>query len=383
MATTTIHSGASTSGSTTGARDPTCCSSPGSGIPRGLGGAARRAVRPYHRRLRQPRRRPHSAVRRDVHRGRFGRCRRRRAARPWNRRGPCGGLLRRRCYRPGTHPPHPDLVRSLVLVGTFARSMPSSHGGHGFRWRPRRRRASALPESFYPWIYTPGARGRHGRQSSTRRWRSRFSRRRGDPGAPRCVLAYEASRLGRRSRFPRSCSAAAGHHRPAAARPGDRRGIPGAVFEVWAEEAHQPFQEVPSVQRRVARSGVGRSAYPPAGPGLCRLTINESERGGHAMMIDILAWMGALISCVSAFPAGPGAAQRSAGRGVLHHVLAGARQRHHLGRLGDARRAVRGRHSLPGQRSGRGADDRPVAWARRPAATAPSRTQSPIIPCDA
>jgi pimeloyl-ACP methyl ester carboxylesterase len=145
---------------------------------------------------------------------------------------------------------HPEFVRSLVLVSTWAR-MDSYFRAvlEMFRWlfdaAPSER---AALEAFFLWIYTPRAH---------------------DDGTVAAIIEETLATPSTQppEAFHRQLDAFTSHflveelHRIAvptlvlaggldiAAPP--RYGeavadaIPGATFEVWAEEAHQPFQEVP------------------------------------------------------------------------------------------------------------------------------------------
>ena len=144
---------------------------------------------------------------------------------------------------------HPELVRSLVLISTWARIDPYLAAVFdAFRWladgAPTER---ALLEAFFLWVYTPRAH------------------------TDGTVAAFIEEALATPSMQPpdamrRQLDAFTSHdtweHLPTIAVPtlviaggrdimarqlgrdvADR--IPGAVFELWEEEAHQPFQEVP------------------------------------------------------------------------------------------------------------------------------------------
>jgi pimeloyl-ACP methyl ester carboxylesterase len=144
---------------------------------------------------------------------------------------------------------HPELVRSLVLVSTYALPDALWRSQLNFwRWlvevAPSER---AFFEAFFTWVYTPRPRGRHG--GSTRRGGAYLPHKQSveafqaqvdvclaidtvdrlpEIAAPTLVLSGELDiilppRIGR----------------PVAAE------ITNARFEVMPGEAHQPFQEVP------------------------------------------------------------------------------------------------------------------------------------------
>lgn len=146
---------------------------------------------------------------------------------------------------------HPDLVRSLVLQSTWTSPDPYLRTwGRFVRWL-----AEASPdertflEAFFLWIYTPRAHNDGTvaqfidevlafpyKQSTEdlHRFLDAFFQHPGTADrlpqvtAPTLVLAGGRDMTMR----PEVCRAVAD-------------GIPGAVFEVMEEEAHQPFQEVP------------------------------------------------------------------------------------------------------------------------------------------
>jgi len=150
---------------------------------------------------------------------------------------------------------HPELVKSLVLVGTFAYWDTFGRTAvNGFRWQaevaPSER---AFLEAFYTWIYTPRAH-----QDGTVRQlidealdfpyptsMETMQRtidtylahedvdRLAEIGVPTLVLTGELDLI---------CPPR--HGRVVA------DGIPGARFEVLAGEAHQPFQESPEAFNR-------------------------------------------------------------------------------------------------------------------------------------
>ena len=145
---------------------------------------------------------------------------------------------------------HPAAVRSLVLVGTYARPDALWRAQLDFwRWlaevAPSER---AFLEAFFTWVYTPRAHADGSvdqiieetmafpHQSSLEAFQAQVdvcrthdaADRLSQIGAPTLVLAGELDTI-LPPRFGRAVAAA----------------IPDARFEVMPGEAHQPFQEVP------------------------------------------------------------------------------------------------------------------------------------------
>jgi pimeloyl-ACP methyl ester carboxylesterase len=145
---------------------------------------------------------------------------------------------------------HPELVRSLVLVSTYARPDALLRSQFAFwRWL-----AEAAPseraffEAFFTWVYTPRAHAdgtvhqivgealTYPHQQSVEAFEAQVDAclahdaadRLSRIAAPTLVLAGELD-IVVPPRFSRSVAAA----------------IPNARFEVMPGEAHQPFQEVP------------------------------------------------------------------------------------------------------------------------------------------
>jgi pimeloyl-ACP methyl ester carboxylesterase len=145
---------------------------------------------------------------------------------------------------------HPELVRSLVLMSTFAR--PDAYlrsAGAFFHWladvAPSER---AMMEAFFLWVYTPRAHADgmveqiieealvYPHPQPPEAFKAQLEGfmthdaldRLGEIAVPTLVLAGEIDIL-TPPRFGRATSEA----------------IPGARFEVMPGEAHQPFQEVP------------------------------------------------------------------------------------------------------------------------------------------
>jgi pimeloyl-ACP methyl ester carboxylesterase len=145
---------------------------------------------------------------------------------------------------------HPELVRSLVLVSTYARPDALFHAQLEFwRWlaeaAPSER---AFYEAFYTWVYTPRAHAdgtvdqiveealAFPHQQTVEAFQAQVdaclahdtAERLGQIAAPTLVVAGELDTI-LPPRFGRSVAAE----------------IPNARFELMRGEAHQPFQEVP------------------------------------------------------------------------------------------------------------------------------------------
>jgi pimeloyl-ACP methyl ester carboxylesterase len=145
---------------------------------------------------------------------------------------------------------HPELVRSLVLMSTYARPDALFRSQLNFwRWLPEVAPSErAFFEGFFTWVYTPRAHadGTVGQiveealafphQQSVEAFQAQVdvclthdtSDRLPEIAAPTLVLSGEFDII-LPPRFGRSVAAA----------------IPNARFEVMPGEAHQPFQEVP------------------------------------------------------------------------------------------------------------------------------------------
>jgi len=145
---------------------------------------------------------------------------------------------------------HPELVRSLVLVSTYARPDALWRSQLDFwRWlvevAPSER---AFLEGFFTWVYTPRAHAdgtvaqlveealAFPHKQSVEAFQAQVDvclwhdtqDRLAEIGAPTLVLSGELDLI-MPPRVSRSVAA----------------GIPNAYFDVMPEEAHQPFQEVP------------------------------------------------------------------------------------------------------------------------------------------
>jgi pimeloyl-ACP methyl ester carboxylesterase len=145
---------------------------------------------------------------------------------------------------------HPELVRSLVLVSTYARPDALFRSQLNFwRWLAEvAPRAHAVFEAFFTWVYTPRAHAdgtvdqiveealAFPHQQPVEAFQAQVdvclahdtSGRLVEIAAPTLVLSGELDLI-LPPRFGRSVAAR----------------IPNAHFDVMAGEAHQPFQEVP------------------------------------------------------------------------------------------------------------------------------------------
>ena len=145
---------------------------------------------------------------------------------------------------------HPEVVRSLVLVSTYARVDALWRSQLNFwRWLPEVAPSErAFYEGFFTWVYTPRAHADGSvsqiveeamafpHQQSVEAFQAQVdvclthdtADRLSEIGAPTLVLAGEFDTI-LPPRFGQAVAAA----------------IPNARFEVMPREAHQPFQEVP------------------------------------------------------------------------------------------------------------------------------------------
>ena len=145
---------------------------------------------------------------------------------------------------------HPELVRSLVLVSTYARADALFRSQLEFwRWLPEVAPSErAFFEGFFTWVYTPRAHAdgtveqiveealAFPHQQSTEAFQAQVDvclthdtvDRLSQITAPTLVLSSELDAI----LPPRFGQAVA-------------EGIPNARFEVVPEQAHQPFQEIP------------------------------------------------------------------------------------------------------------------------------------------
>ena len=147
---------------------------------------------------------------------------------------------------------HPELVRSLVLVSTYARPDALLRAHFAFwRWLPDAAPSErAFVEAFFTWVYTPRAHAEgwvgevvgealaFPHPQSAEAFKAQVDACDGHDAAdslpriavPTLVIAGEYDTI-----LPPRLSRAVAD------------AIPGARFEVMAGEAHQPFQEVPDL----------------------------------------------------------------------------------------------------------------------------------------
>jgi pimeloyl-ACP methyl ester carboxylesterase len=147
---------------------------------------------------------------------------------------------------------HPGLVRSLVLVSTWARADAFFRAAVKFwRWLPEAAPSErAFLEAFYLWIYTPRAH-EDGTVEKIIEDVLAFPHQPSAEAIQRSIDAFVAhDTTGRLSQVAVPTLVLAGgldmitpprYGRAVA------DAIPGARFEVLADEAHQPFQEVPDL----------------------------------------------------------------------------------------------------------------------------------------
>ena len=147
---------------------------------------------------------------------------------------------------------HPGLVRSLVLISSWARSDAFLRAAvKSWRWLPEVAPSErAFLEAFYLWLYTPRAH-EDGTVDKIIEEVLAFPHQPSTEAIQRTIDALGAhDTLGRLSQIAVPTLVLAGgldmitpprYGRAVA------DAIPGARFEVLAEEAHQPFQEVPDL----------------------------------------------------------------------------------------------------------------------------------------
>jgi pimeloyl-ACP methyl ester carboxylesterase len=147
---------------------------------------------------------------------------------------------------------HPELVRSMVLVGTFAEPDAMFATMTGFwHWlveaAPSER---AMLEAFYLWVYTPRAH-EDGTVDALIEAALAFPHQQSTEAFQRQVAAFGAhSALDRLGAVTAPTLVLSGELDIAAPPRLGRRvadAIPGAQFELMPGEAHQPFQEVPEL----------------------------------------------------------------------------------------------------------------------------------------
>ena len=146
---------------------------------------------------------------------------------------------------------NPELVRSLVLVGTFAAMDPYARACVDFwRWLPEAAPSErAFLEAFFLWIYTPRAHA-DGTVDQIIAEALEFPHKQSTEAMQRTIDAFiehdTRDRLGEidvpalviTGEIDMICPPRLGREVAA--------GIPGARFELLEGEAHQPFQEVPA-----------------------------------------------------------------------------------------------------------------------------------------
>jgi pimeloyl-ACP methyl ester carboxylesterase len=145
---------------------------------------------------------------------------------------------------------HPELVRSLVLVSTFARPDPLLRAQLRFwRWLAERAPSErAFFEAFFTWVYTPRAHA-DGTVEALVEEALAFPYAQTVEGFQAQVdacLAHDAT--GRLSRIAAPTLVLAGEYDvivPPRVSRAVADEIGGARFAVMPGEAHQPFQEVP------------------------------------------------------------------------------------------------------------------------------------------
>jgi len=145
---------------------------------------------------------------------------------------------------------HPDVVRSLVLVSTWAREDAYFRAVlDAFGWLPDAAPSErAALEAFFLWIYTPRAHN-DGTVAAIVDEALAMPSEQPPEAFGRQLAAFTSHFL--IDELPRitvpTLVLAGGLDIAAPPRYGKEvaDAIPGARFEVWAEEAHQPFQEVP------------------------------------------------------------------------------------------------------------------------------------------
>jgi pimeloyl-ACP methyl ester carboxylesterase len=143
---------------------------------------------------------------------------------------------------------HPELVRSLVLVGTWAR--PDAYlraTSNFFRWLPEAAPSErAFLEAFFLWVYTPRAHA-NGLVEQVVQGALAFPHKMSTEALQRWIDAFLAHNT--TARLPEIAAPtlvlAGGRDRAVAPEHGRvvADGIPGARFEVLPEEGHRPFVE--------------------------------------------------------------------------------------------------------------------------------------------
>ena len=147
---------------------------------------------------------------------------------------------------------HPELVRSLVLISTWARADAFFRAAvKSWRWLPEVAPSErAFLEAFYVWIYTPRAH-EDGTVDKIIEEVLAFPHQPSVEAIQRSIDAFlghdTASRLSQIAVPTLVLAGGLDLITPPRYGRAVADAIPGARFEVLAEEAHQPFQEVPDL----------------------------------------------------------------------------------------------------------------------------------------
>jgi pimeloyl-ACP methyl ester carboxylesterase len=145
---------------------------------------------------------------------------------------------------------HPELVRSLVLIGTYARPDAYLRATLAFfRWLPEAAPSErAFLEAFFLWVYTPRAHA-NGLVEQVIQGALAFPHKMSTQALQRWIDAFAVHDT--TDRLPQIAAPtlvlAGGRDRTVAPDLGRvvADGIPDARFEVLPEEGHRPFVEVP------------------------------------------------------------------------------------------------------------------------------------------
>jgi pimeloyl-ACP methyl ester carboxylesterase len=174
---------------------------------------------------------------------------------------------------------HPGLVRSLVLTSTWSHADAFLRAAVKFwRWLPEAAPTErAFLEAFYLWIYTPRAH-EDGTVEKIIEEVLAFPHQPSAEAIQRSIDAFlghdTVSRLAQIAVPTLVLAGGLDLITPPRYGRAVADGIPGARFEILAEEAHQPFQEVPDLFNatvdtfwRQAEARGGAALRPPAHPG--------------------------------------------------------------------------------------------------------------------
>ena len=146
---------------------------------------------------------------------------------------------------------HPDLVRSLVLVSTYARPDALFRSQLEFwRWLPEVAPSErAFFEAFFTWVYTPRAHA-DGSVDQIVEEAMAFPHQQSvaafQAQVDACIAHDTTGRLSQIAAPTLVVSSELDIILPPRVGVSVAAEIPGARFEVMAGEAHQPFQEVPA-----------------------------------------------------------------------------------------------------------------------------------------